>query len=101
MGHQRSHHQIKQLKGPGSTLENHHNLPNEFKDYFRYWGIEPEDYKMFVEKSEHRLKPDGLHTVPMTGIPNFGTLFMNTRVQNQKVFAHLSSMMKRISWLKI
>jgi hypothetical protein len=47
-----------------SFLENHHNFPREFQDYFRWFGIEPEEHKMFMTATEHRLKPDGLHTGP-------------------------------------
>jgi len=89
-------------KGPGSTLENHHNLPNEFKDYFRYWGIEPEDYKMFVEKSEHRLKPDGLHTGPDDWNTQFRDFVHEYKSPKpEEILAHLSGTMKRIPWLKI
>jgi hypothetical protein len=51
--------------GRGLTdLESHHNFPLQFTSRFRACGIEPEDYRTFLPRSFHRLRPDGLHTGP-------------------------------------
>ena len=47
-----------------SDPKSHHNYPQQFAPNFRACGIEPEDYRMFLPRSYHRLRPDGLHTGP-------------------------------------
>lgn len=52
------------LKGAGKTgvIEQHHLLPQQFKKQFEKAGLDIEKYKIPLEKVDHRLKPDGLHT---------------------------------------
>src|SRR5262249_29442867 len=38
-----------------SALDNHHPLPQEFTPQFKSVGIDPEDYKMFMDAGPHRL----------------------------------------------
>jgi hypothetical protein len=99
----RAHDQIEKLKGRGSTiLEDHHNFPKQYEDYFKYWGIDPDDYKMFVEWREHRGRPDGLHTVYHNWNPRWGEYVRAHPAPNpDELLAHLSSRMKGVPWLKI
>jgi hypothetical protein len=95
------HDQIARLK-PGTTVEDHHNFPRQFKEYFKHAGIDPEDYKMFVEKSEHRLKPDGLHTGPDNWNAQWGRFKSEYDNPTRKeLLEHLIRMMKDVPWLKI
>jgi hypothetical protein len=50
--------------GAGKTgnIEQHHQLPKQFKQQFTRAGLDIEDYKIPLDQSNHRLKPDGLHT---------------------------------------
>ena len=51
-------------KGAGKTgiIEQHHLLPQQFKNQFQKAGLDIEKYKIPLDKADHRLKPDGLHT---------------------------------------
>jgi RHS repeat-associated protein len=46
----------------GIGLETHHLLPREFERQFKAKGLDIEEYTYNLPKSDHRLKPDGLHT---------------------------------------
>jgi Predicted lipoprotein of unknown function (DUF2380) len=99
----RAHDQIAKLKGRGSTvLEDHHNFPKQYEDYFKHAGIDPEDYKMFVEMNDHRLRPNGLHTLRHMWNPRWKEY--KDKYDNPKpeeLLEHLSKMMKDVPWLKI
>lgn len=43
-------------------FEKHHSFPEQLVQYFERAGINIEDYLMHMWVSEHRLKPNGLHT---------------------------------------
>lgn len=51
-------------EGAGKTgiIEQHHLLPQQFKNQFQKAGLDIEKYKIPLDKADHRLKPDGLHT---------------------------------------
>jgi hypothetical protein len=50
-------------EGAGKVVdEQHHQLPQQFKERFENAGLDIEDYKISLDRSTHRLKPDGLHT---------------------------------------
>ncbi|WP_340140014.1 DUF2380 domain-containing protein [Desulfofarcimen acetoxidans] len=55
---------LKFFKGAGRTgiIEQHHLLPQQFKKQFEKAGLDIEKYKIPLDKADHRLKPDGLHT---------------------------------------
>lgn len=44
------------------VIEQHHQLPKQFKDKFEKAGLNIEDYTISLDKADHRLKPGGLHT---------------------------------------
>jgi hypothetical protein len=97
----RAQGQIKDLRPTGSPLENHHNFSTKFKEDFLHEGIDPELYRMYVDKSEHRLKPDGLHT----GSDNWNAVWEryildHPNATREEFLAQLSSMMKKVKWLK-
>ena len=46
----------------GDLIEDHHQLPRQFKDKFARVGLDIEDFVIRVDKTKHRLKPNGLHT---------------------------------------
>ena len=48
----------------GDPLERHHLLPKQFENYFKRADLEIEEYTVDLSRSDHRLKPDGLHTGP-------------------------------------
>ena len=48
--------------GKSGIIEQHHLLPQQFKKQFEKAGLDIEDYKIPLDKADHRLKPDGLHT---------------------------------------
>jgi RHS repeat-associated protein len=52
------------VKGAGKSkiIEQHHLLPKQFKQQFKKAGLNIEDYKIPLDKADHTLKPDGLHT---------------------------------------
>jgi hypothetical protein len=59
---------LRQSDSPGSPgnaqgpkTEQHHLLPKQFKDCFESKGLNIEAYTVKISKSEHRLKPEGLH----------------------------------------
>jgi hypothetical protein len=43
-------------------LERHHALPREFVSEFEKAGIDMGDYIVYLQRHQHRLRPDGLHT---------------------------------------
>jgi hypothetical protein len=97
------HDQIGGLK-PGTTIEDHHNFPiqKQLESYFRRAGIDPENYKMFVEKDEHRLRPNGLHTLRH----NWNARWLKYMKEHsdpkpKELLEQLSRMMKDVPWLKI
>lgn len=55
---------IKLLKQAAGEIEEHHLLPQakEFTEFFRRADLNIEDYTIYLQKAEHRLKPDGIHT---------------------------------------
>lgn len=99
----RAREQIKTLKkGKDTKLEDHHNFPTKFEQDFLDAGIDPEQHKMYVEEYEHRRKPDGLHT----GDDNWNALWKryirdHDNLTREDFLAQLSSMMKKVKWLKI
>jgi len=100
----RAQDQIKALRPTGSSLEDHHNFPTAkaFEKNFRDVGIDPEQYRMYVDEYEHRRKPDGMHT----GKDNWNAVFKryildNPTATREDFLALLSSMMKNVKWLKI
>jgi hypothetical protein len=48
--------------GKTGIIEQHHRLPQQFKKQFEKAGLDIEKYKMPLDKADHRLKPNGLHT---------------------------------------
>jgi hypothetical protein len=44
-------------------IEQHHLLPTQFKDNFEAVGLDIEEFKMPLPRSQHRLNPDGIHTI--------------------------------------
>jgi Predicted lipoprotein of unknown function (DUF2380) len=94
----RSHHVVSVVP----KLEDHHNFPTKFEQDFLDAGIDPEQHKMYVEEYEHRRKPDGLHT----GDDNWNALWKryirdHDNLTREDFLAQLSSMMKKVKWLKI
>jgi hypothetical protein len=45
-----------------TNIETHHLLPREFRAQFERAGLNIEDYKLELSRSDHRLLPEGLHT---------------------------------------
>jgi Predicted lipoprotein of unknown function (DUF2380) len=100
----RAQGQIKDLRPTGSPLEDHHNFPTAtaFEKDFRRVGIDPEQYRMYVDEYEHRRKPDGLYT----GKDNWNAVLKRYILEHpnatrEDFLAQLSSMMKKVKWLKI
>ncbi|MCM1564676.1 MAG: pre-toxin TG domain-containing protein, partial [Dehalobacter sp.] len=52
------------VEGAGKTgvIHQHHQLPQQFKKQFEKAGLDIENYKIPMDKTDHILKPDGLHT---------------------------------------
>ena len=50
--------------GTGKTgiIEQHHQLPRQFENQFKKAGLDIEAHKIPLDKADHRLLPDGLHT---------------------------------------
>ena len=44
------------------AFERHHQLPRQFRRQFERAGLNIVDYVIDLERSRHRLKPNGLHT---------------------------------------
>ena len=47
----------------GAIVESHHLLPRQFARNFKSAGIDINEYLIDLEKTVHRLKPGGLHTI--------------------------------------
>jgi hypothetical protein len=45
-----------------NALERHHGLPKEFVQYFLDCKLDIADFMIIMRLSDHRLKPDGVHT---------------------------------------
>ncbi|MCB9846361.1 MAG: DUF2380 domain-containing protein [Phycisphaeraceae bacterium] len=45
------------------NIEGHHELPREFRGFFAEHGLEIDDFVRPLDKSNHRLRSDGLHCV--------------------------------------
>ena len=84
-------------------LEPHHNLPREFANRFREFGLELEDYITYLPRDVHRLLPNGLHTGP--GHWNarwreyFGKL-ATEKAKSEDVLRQLFKMWESAPWLK-
>ena len=48
--------------GKTGIIHQHHQLPQQFKKQFDKVGLDIENYKIPLDKADHILKPDGLHT---------------------------------------
>jgi hypothetical protein len=42
-------------------MENHHQLPRQFEDWFNRVGLKIEDFVIRMARKAHRMKPNGLH----------------------------------------
>jgi hypothetical protein len=82
--------------GRERDLEKHHNFPQEFADEFKACGLDPDDYITYMLKSEHRLRPDGLHTGPNSWNTQWREFFRrNDRPTPDEVHEQLNSMIKQ------
>lgn len=50
--------------GRTGSIEQHHLFPQEYIENFKSAGLDIEQYKMPMDRADHRLKPNGLHTGP-------------------------------------
>ena len=44
-----------------ARMENHHQLPRQFEDWFNRVGLKIEDFVIRIGRKAHRMKPNGLH----------------------------------------
>jgi hypothetical protein len=91
--------EMARLQAKYDSIEQHFLFPNEFRDYFRSLGIDPEEHTIFVLK-EDLLRP-GLHT----GSGDWNEMwrrfiFQNQRPTDQLAIEYLNRMMRRVPWLK-
>ena len=58
--------------------------------------------RMYVERGEHRLKPDGLHAGPDNWNAQWGRFIKKyDQPTPEQLLKYLSGMMKDVPWLKI
>lgn len=80
---------------PSSVVERHHLLPKQFEPYFKRAGLDVEDYTMDLPKSDHRLKPDGLHTGPNNWNKQWGEFFDEyPHARKDQILQQLDKMMR-------
>jgi hypothetical protein len=81
--------------GKESEKENHHQLPTQFKDKFERVGLKTKDYVIKLNKNDHRLKPNGLHTGSENWNKQWGQFFENNQnPTKQEILEQLSKMRK-------
>jgi hypothetical protein len=79
-------------------LEVHHTLPREFERQFGEAGINPEHYKTYLLRDQHRLLPKGLHTGTDNWNAQWRRLFSQLPTPKQKqILKLLNEMLKRLS----
>ena len=61
-----------------AAKELHHLLPRQFESFFKKVNLDIEDYKISLDKADHRLKPDGLHTGSDSWNKQWKTFFEET-----------------------
>ena len=70
-----------QATSPGSPdddpFEIHHLLPKKFRAYFERAGLDIEDHTLTMRRSEHRLRPGGVHTGPDNWNKQWADFFNN------------------------
>ena len=87
-------------EGAGKTgiIEQHHLLPQQFKKQFEKAGLDIEKYKIPLDKADHRLKPDGLHTGTNNWNKQWTDFFkQNPNVRQDQVLNQLDKMKKASS----
>jgi hypothetical protein len=83
-----------------SELERHHNFPSQFASQFQACGIEPEDYLTFLPRSFHRLRPDGLHTIPINWSARWDQFLSDQpTAKPEELLKHLHGMWKNVLWM--
>ena len=69
--------------GSTGVTEQHHQLPRQYEEQFKNAGLEIEDYVIQIDKADHRLKPDGLHTGQENWNKQWGDFFRANPNANQ------------------
>jgi len=76
-------------------MEEHHLLPRQFKRFFEEAGLDIEDYKILLDKADHRLKPSGLHTGENNWNKQWKDFFrQNLNATKEEILNQLDKMMK-------
>lgn len=89
-------------EGAGKTgvIEQHHLLPQQFKKQFEKAGLDIEKYKIPLDKADHRLKPDGLHTGANNWNKQWDDFFKQNPNARQDQILNQLDKMKKASGLK-
>ncbi len=80
-----------------SELEPHHNLPRQFHSNFNKAGIDVDDYIVYMQRSEHRLLPNGLHTGSNHWNAQWKRFFAeNPNATPEQIFEHANNMLRQL-----
>jgi hypothetical protein len=76
-------------------VEQHHQLPRQFKNEFKKAGLDIEDYKIPLDRNTHRLNPDGLHTGSNNWNKQWADFFRdNSNATKSEILDQLGKMQK-------
>jgi hypothetical protein len=79
-----------------ANVESHHLFPQQFKSQFERAGIDIEQHKVDLSRSQHRLKPDGLHTGTDNWNANWRQFFQqNPSATRGQIFQQLLEMKQK------
>jgi RHS repeat-associated protein len=86
--------------GKAGVIEQHHQLPRQFKKEFEKAGLDIKKYKTPMDKADHRLKPDGLHTGTNSWNKQWADFFKDNPEAKQDQILDQLDKMKKASGLK-